>query len=222
MPSEQIPVVEEILGANDDVAARNRALLDARGVHCINVMASPGAGKTTLITHTALALRERCRVAVIEGDVASSVDTERVRALGLPAVQINTGGGCHLDALQVRSALAQLPLHEVDLLFIENVGNLICPVGFDLGEHTRLAIASVPEGDDKPHKYPGIYSAVDVLVITKVDLLPYVPFNIAEFRRLVRGLNPGIAILEVSCITGAGMDEWIEWLRNEVHFASRA
>ena len=222
MTPERIPVVEEILGANDDVAARNRALLDARGVHCVNVMASPGAGKTTLITRTALALRERLRVGVIEGDVASNVDTDKVRALGLPAVQINTGGGCHLDASQVRAALDQLPLGEMDLLFIENVGNLICPVGFDLGEHTRLAIASVPEGDDKPHKYPGIYSAVDVLVVTKADLLPYVPFNMDEFRRLVRSLNPNIAIFEVSCITGAGMDEWIEWLRNEVRFASRA
>ena len=212
MTPEQIPVVEQILGANDAAAARNRALLDAHGVHGINVMASPGAGKTTLITRTALALRERRRVAVIEGDVASSVDADKVRALGLPAVQINTGGGCHLDALQVGVALDQLPLSEVDLLFIENVGNLICPVGFDLGEHTRVAIASVPEGDDKPHKYPGIYSAVDVLVISKADLLPYIPFDLDEFRRLVRSLNPDIAIFVVSCTTGAGMDEWIEWL----------
>ena len=212
MTPEQIPVVEQILGANDAAAARNRALLDAHGVHGVNVMASPGAGKTTLITRTALALRERRRVAVIEGDVASSVDADKVRALGLPAVQINTGGGCHLDALQVGAALDQLPLSEVDLLFIENVGNLICPVGFDLGEHTRVAIASVPEGDDKPHKYPGIYSAVDVLVISKADLLPYIPFDLDEFRRLVRSLNPDIAIFVVSCTTGAGMDEWIEWL----------
>ena len=212
MPPEQIPIVEQILSANDAAAARNRALLDAHGVHGINVMASPGAGKTTLITRTALALGERRRVAVIEGDVASSVDADKVRALGLPAVQINTGGGCHLDALQVGAALDQLPLSEVDLLFIENVGNLICPVGFDLGEHTRVAIASVPEGDDKPHKYPGIYSAVDVLVISKADLLPYIPFDLDEFRRLVRSLNPDIAIFVVSCTTGAGMDEWIEWL----------
>lgn len=212
MAPERIPVVEEILGANDEVAAENRALLSARGVHCINVMASPGAGKTTLITQTALALGERRRVGVIEGDVASSVDTDKVRALGLPAVQINTGGGCHLDARQVRAALDQLPLDAVDLLFIENVGNLICPVGFDLGEHTRLAIASVPEGDDKPYKYPGIYSAVDALVITKADLLPYVPFDMGAFQRLVRSLNPGIAMFTVSCITGAGMEGWIDWL----------
>ncbi|HHX43668.1 MAG TPA: hydrogenase nickel incorporation protein HypB [Chloroflexi bacterium] len=212
MTPKRLPVVEEILAANDDAAARNRALLDAHGVHCVNVMASPGAGKTTLITQTALALGERRRLGVIEGDVASSVDTETVRALGLPAVQINTGGGCHLDAPQVGAALEQLPLDALDLLFIENVGNLICPVGFDLGEHTRLAIASVPEGDDKPHKYPGIYSAVDVLVVTKVDLLPYVPFDMATFHRLARSLNPNIAILEVSCTTGAGMDAWIAWL----------
>jgi hydrogenase nickel incorporation protein HypB len=212
MTPEHISVVEKILGANDDVAARNRALLDAHGVHCVNVMASPGAGKTTLITHTALALGERLRVGVIEGDVASNVDTDKVRALGLPAVQINTGGGCHLDAPQVRAALDQLPLDEMDLLFIENVGNLICPVGFDLGEHTRLAIASVPEGDDKPHKYPSIYSAVDVLVVAKADLLPYVPFDMDTFCRLVHSLNPDIAIFQVSCTTGAGMDAWITWL----------
>ena len=134
--------------------------------------------------------------------MASSVDTDKVRAAGVPAVQINTGGNCHLDAPQVRGALEQLPLAETDLLFIENVGNLICPVAFDLGEHTRLAIASVPEGDDKPHKYPGIYSAVDVLVLTKIDLLPYVPFNRAEFRRLVTSLNPCIRIFELSCVSG--------------------
>ena len=216
MTPEQIRVIEDILGANDSVAAQNRASLDAQGVHCINVMASPGAGKTTLIMHTALALRERLRVAVIEGDVASNVDADRVRAAGFAAVQINTGGGCHLDAPQVRSALRQLTLDHIDLLFIENVGNLICPVGFDLGEHTRLAITSVPEGDDKPHKYPGIYSAVDVLIITKTDLLPYVAFDVGEFRRLVRSLNPDIAIFEVACTTGAGMDEWVEWLFKRV------
>jgi hydrogenase nickel incorporation protein HypB len=212
MTTQRIPVVERILGANDDVAALNRGILDAHGVHAINIMASPGAGKTTLILSTAQALRGRRSLAVIEGDIASSVDADKVRAAGVPAVQINTGGNCHLDAVQIRDALDQLSLNKTDLLLIENVGNLICPVAFDLGEHTRLAIASVPEGDDKPHKYPGIYSAVDVLVLTKIDLLPYVPFDRVEFRRLVQSLNPAIRIFELSCASGQGMDEWIAWL----------
>ena len=212
MSPDQVPVVERILRANEDLAARNRQVLDMHHVHGINVMASPGAGKTTLIIRTAQALQGRRSIAVIEGDIASSVDAEKVRAAGVPAVQINTGGNCHLDAVQVQKALGQLSLEGVDLLFIENVGNLICPVAFDLGEHTRLALASVPEGDDKPHKYPGIYAAVDALVITKTDLLPWVPFNLAEFRRLVRGLNPDIRLFEVSSVTGAGLDEWVQWL----------
>jgi hydrogenase nickel incorporation protein HypB len=212
MSPDQVPVVERILRANEDLAARNRHVLDMHHVHGINVMASPGAGKTTLIIRTAQALQGRRSIAVIEGDIASSVDAEKVRAAGVPAVQINTGGNCHLDAVQVQKALGQLSLEGVDLLFIENVGNLICPVAFDLGEHTRVALASVPEGDDKPHKYPGIYAAVDALVITKTDLLPWVPFNLAEFRRLVRGLNPDIRLFEVSSVTGAGLDEWVQWL----------
>jgi len=212
MSPDQVPVVERILRANEDLAARNRQVLDMHHVHGINVMASPGAGKTTLIIRTAQALQGRRSITVIEGDIASSVDAEKVRAAGVPAVQINTGGNCHLDAVQVQKALGQLSLEGVDLLFIENVGNLICPVAFDLGEHTRLALASVPEGDDKPHKYPGIYAAVDALVITKTDLLPWVPFNLAEFRRLVRGLNPDIHLFEVSSVTGAGLDEWVQWL----------
>jgi hydrogenase nickel incorporation protein HypB len=165
-----------------------------------------------LILRTIQALQGRRKIAVIEGDIASTIDADKVRAVGVPAVQINTGGNCHLDAVQVQKALAELPLEDVDLLFIENVGNLICPVAFDLGEHTRVALTSIPEGDDKPHKYPGIFAAVDALVITKTDLLPWVPFNLAEFRRLVRGLNPDIRLFEVSCVSGAGLDEWVQWL----------
>jgi len=212
MSPDQVPVVERILGAIEDLAARNRQVLDAHRVHGINIMASPGGGKTTLIIRTAQALQGHRSVAVIEGDIASSVDADKVRAAGVPAIQINTGGNCHLDAVQVQQALGQLSLEGVDLLFIENVGNLICPVAFDLGEHTRVALASVPEGDDKPLKYPGIYSAVDALVITKMDLLPWVPFNLSEFRRLARGLNPDIRLFEVSCVTGTGLDEWVRWL----------
>ena len=212
MSSRRIPVIERIMGANDTQAAINRGTLDSYGIHAVNVMASPGAGKTSLILSTIQALAGRLRLVAIEGDLASSVDADKLRSAGIPAVQINTGGGCHLDAVQVQNALRELPLNEADLLFIENVGNMVCPVGFALGEHTRVAISSVPEGDDKPHKYPSIFANVDALVINKIDLLPYVQFDLAEFRRLVQGLNPGIAIFEVSCTTGAGIGEWADWL----------
>jgi len=208
----QLPVIERIMGANDRLALRNRARLDEYGVRAINIMASPGAGKTSLILATARLLGDRLRLGVIDGDLASSVDADKVRAAGLPAVQINTGGGCHLDAVQVGQALAQLPLAELDVLLIENVGNLVCPVSFALGEHIRLAISSVPEGDDKPLKYPTIYAHVDALVISKTDLLPYIPFDMAAFQRLVRGLNPQIAIMPLSCVTDEGLDAWAAWL----------
>ncbi|MBC7236074.1 MAG: hydrogenase nickel incorporation protein HypB [Chloroflexi bacterium] len=212
MAAKRIPVVERIMNANDQVALENRRLFDLYGVHAINIMASPGAGKTALILSTIAALNGRRRVGVIEGDLASDVDAVKVRRVGVPAVQINTGGGCHLDAPQIRSALEELPLKELDLVFIENVGNLVCPVGFALGEHTRLGIASVPEGDDKPHKYPSIFSHIDALVVNKIDLLPYIPFDMDEFQRLVRTLNPQVAIFPLSCVTGEGMDAWIHWL----------
>ncbi|MHB1354783.1 MAG: hydrogenase nickel incorporation protein HypB [Anaerolineae bacterium] len=212
MTNRQIPVVERILSANDLIAEQNRATLRAHHVHSINIMASPGAGKTSLILAAIRGLRGKLRIGVIEGDVASDVDAVKVRSEGIPVVQINTGGGCHLDALQIRAALDQLSLADLDLLFIENVGNLICPVGFDLGEETRLAIASIPEGDDKPLKYPALFHEVDALVISKLDLLPYISFNLDEYRRLVRSIKPGIRLFEVSCVTGQGMAEWLEWL----------
>lgn len=212
MAVKRIPVIERIMSANDAEAQRNREVMNSHHVHTINIMASPGAGKTTVILRTAAALAGRRQVAVIEGDVASQVDTDKVRAAGVQAVQINTGGNCHLDAPQVSTALGQMQLDGVDLLFIENVGNLICPVGFALGEHTRVAIASVPEGDDKPHKYPSIFTDVDALVLNKMDLMPYIPFDLAEYRRLVKGLNPEIRIFEISCVTGEGIDEWADWL----------
>lgn len=208
----RIPVVERIMKANDDVAAANRQLLDDHGVHAVNIIAAPGAGKTSLILAVSAALAGRCRVGVIEGDLASDVDAQKVRAAGLPVYQINTGGGCHLDARQVRVALEQLPLDDIDLLLIENVGNLVCPVNFVLGEHTRLGISSVPEGDDKPHKYPTIFANVDALALNKADLLPYLPFDVVEFERLVRSLNPEIAFFPVSSTVGTGIDELADWL----------
>jgi len=210
--STRVPVIERIMKANDDVAHGNRQAFDAHNVHVVNIMAAPGAGKTSLIIRTIEALKGRLMVGAIEGDLASNVDSEKVRATGTPAVQINTGGGCHLNALQVKSALGDLPLDDIDLLFIENVGNLVCPVGFALGEHTRVAISSIPEGDDKPHKYPTIFANVDALVINKMDLLPAISFDVQEFRRLVNTLNPGIPIFEVSCVTGEGLEEWAQWL----------
>ncbi len=208
----RVGVVERIMSGNDRVAQRNRELLDRHGVQAINIMASPGAGKTTLILATARLLGARLRIGVIEGDLASSVDTDRVLAAGMPAVQINTGGGCHLDAIQVGQALARLPLDELDLVLIENVGNLVCPAAFALGEHTRLLISSVPEGDDKPLKYPTIFANVDALVVSKMDLLPYIAYDLDAFQERARALNPEMAIYPVSCVTGEGMEAWAAWL----------
>ncbi len=211
MPTE-IPVVERILSANDRIAAENRQLLTEHGIVAVNIMASPGAGKTSLILQTLEALRDQVRIGVIEGDLASRVDADRVAAAGAPVVQINTGGGCHLDAPQVQSALARLPLEEIDLLFIENVGNLVCPSGWDLGEHRKIMIAHVPEGHDKPIKYPNMFTVVDALVLNKIDLMPYLDFDVSAFRRAVRALNAQAPLFPVSCKTGEGIQDWTAWL----------
>lgn len=208
-----IPVVESILTANDQLADENRRRFDAANVRCLNVMASPGAGKTSLIEQTLRALNGALRVGVIEGDLATSFDAERAQAAGARAVQINTGGNCHLEAFMVRDALAQLPLAELDLLLIENVGNLVCPAGWKLGAHANVLVASVPEGDDKPYKYPTMYRGVDVLVLNKMDLLPYVTFDVQRFRRGVEQLNPGVTTFPLSCRTGEGLPAWVAWLR---------
>jgi len=207
-----LPVVEKILSANDLIALENRELLDQQGILAVNVMASPGAGKTSLILRTIAALEGSVRIGVIEGDVAGRVDADKVGETGTPVVQINTGGGCHLDAPQVQSALRALPLDEIDLLFIENVGNLICPTGFALGEHINMMIANVPEGHDKPIKYPGMFTAVDALVLNKIDLLPYIDFDLDAFHTAVRALNPQAPLFLVSCKTGEGIDAWAGWL----------
>ncbi len=211
MPTE-LPIVEKILSANDLIALENRKLLDAHGVTAVNVMASPGAGKTSLILRSIEALRGQLRVGVIEGDVAGRVDADKIAETGTPVVQINTGGGCHLDAPQIQSALSRLKLAEIDLLFIENVGNLVCPTGFALGEHVKMMIANVPEGHDKPIKYPGMFTVVDALVLNKVDLMPYLDFDSEAFRTAFRALNVEAPLFEVSCKTGEGIDAWVEWL----------
>jgi hydrogenase nickel incorporation protein HypB len=212
MPPEVLPVVEKILSANDRIALQNRKLLDEQGILSVNVMASPGAGKTSLILRSIEALRGRLRAGVIEGDVAGHVDADKVAESGTPVVQINTGGGCHLDAPQVQSALEQLPLEEIDLLFIENVGNLICPTDFALGEHVNMLIANVPEGHDKPIKYPGMFAAVDAIILNKIDLMPYIDFDLEAFRTAVSALNADAPLFEVSCQTGEGIEAWAEWL----------
>lgn len=214
--ADQIKVVTNVLSANDEIAAQNQKLLEAQGILALNIMASPGAGKTSIVMNTIRKLQGRLRCGVIEGDVASSVDSEKVATLGVPVVQINTGGGCHLDARQVQDALAALPLAEIDLLMIENVGNLICPTAFLLGEALRIAIASVPEGDDKPLKYPALFHQAQAVVLNKMDLMPYIDFDLATFRERIRGLNPNVRAFEVSCTTGEGLDAWADWLA-EMH-----
>lgn len=218
---QRIAVVEKILGANDRLAEENRRRLDGAGVFGLNLMASPGAGKTSLIERTLAALVPELRVGVIDGDVATSIDADRAAAAGATAVQINTGGECHLDATMLRGGLDALDLNALDLLLVENVGNLICPAAFALGTHQSALIASIPEGDDKPYKYPTMYRGVNALVINKIDLLPYVPFDLAYFRRGVELLNPGLVTFEVSCRTGQGLEDWVKWLRMQVSSLER-
>lgn len=208
----KIPIVENILSANDRLAEENARLLAEKDILAVNIMASPGAGKTSLIVHTIEALRDRARIGVIEGDVASRVDADTIEALGVPVVQINTGGTCHLDANMVHGSLDQLPLADLDLVLIENVGNLICPTDFALGERIKVMVSSIPEGDDKPYKYPAMFAAVQGLVVNKIDLRPYVEFDLEGFRRLVTGLNSGVRVFEVSCKTGEGIPAWADWL----------
>ena len=217
MNSTRVTVVENILNANDQVAGLNRARLDSYGILSINLMASPGAGKTSFILQTIRTLSSSLRIGVVEGDTAPvTIDADKVIAAGMPAVQINTGGDCHLDAVMLKAGLSQLPLEQIDLLIVENVGNLVCPAAFNLGTHLNLLVASIPEGDDKPYKYPAIYRGLDVLIINKIDLLPYVQFNMDYFQRGVEMLNPGLVTFQVSCSTGAGVESWAEWVKQKI------
>lgn len=213
----RIQVVEKILSANDRIAEENRVVLDRARVFSLNIMASPGAGKTSLIEQTVRRLSAQMRIAVIDGDIATNLDAERAAAAGAVSVQINTGGDCHLDAVMLHSALLELPLETIDMLIVENVGNLICPANFHLGTHNSVLIASLPEGDDKPYKYPGIYRGVHTLVINKIDLLPYVPFRMDYFQRGVEILNPGLLSFSLSCRTGEGLEAWLAWITESVN-----
>jgi hydrogenase nickel incorporation protein HypB len=211
----KVEVITQILNANDLTARENQALLKDHHILTVNLMASPGAGKTSLILQTAKALSGRARLGVIEGDVASRIDADKVASADIPVIQINTGGECHLDALTVQKALKTLPLAEIDILVIENIGNLICPVEYRLGEAIRVVVASVPEGDDKPYKYPGIFTAVDAVVLNKIDLAPYVDFKRDAMREGVVRLNPRAMMFELSCRTGEGVSAWADWLESQ-------
>jgi hydrogenase nickel incorporation protein HypB len=213
----KVAVVEKIMSANDRMADMNRALLDSHKVFSINIMASPGAGKTSFILQTIKALSNELKLGVIEGDTAPvTIDADKIIKAGMPAIQINTGGDCHLEASMFADGLQQMPLDDLDILIVENVGNLICPAAWYLGTHINLLIASVPEGDDKPYKYPNIYRGLDVLIINKTDLMPYVEYNIEYFRKGVEMLNPGLTTFPVSCRTGEGFDAWITWLKESI------
>ncbi|GAB4403233.1 MAG: hydrogenase nickel incorporation protein HypB [Anaerolineales bacterium] len=215
--TQTVPVVEKILSANDRLAQQNRQRFDAANVFAINIMASPGAGKTSLIEKTVQGLANKLHIAVIDGDIDTTIDADRAAAAGaVQAVQINTGGDCHLDAVMLHNGLEQVDLSKIDLLIVENVGNLICPASFTLGTHKSVLVASIPEGDDKPYKYPGMYRGVDVMVINKIDLLPYVPFRMDYFEQGIQALNPGVQTFKVSCRTDENLDAWLEWLYQTV------
>ena len=214
----KIKVVKNILSANDQIAARNRQLLDSSKVFALNLMSSPGSGKTSLILQTIRRLRDRLKIGVIEGDIASRIDADKVGKEGVAVVQINTGGSCHLDASMLSRALENLPLKNIDLLLIENVGYLVCPAEFNLGEHRKAMILSLPEGDDKPYKYPLMFAEVDAVLLNKVDLSPLLEFNSEAFCQTVKGLNHDVAIFPISCKTGEGIDDWVSWLLAEMGY----
>lgn len=210
-----IPILREITEANSQLAAGLRAEFERRKVLVLDVVASPGAGKTALLEKTVERLRGEFRIAVIEGDPTSTLDADRIEAAGVQAVQINTGGGCHLEASMIRDAFAPeaLDLATLDIVIIENVGNLLCPTGWDLGEDAKVIVASLPEGDDKPLKYPMSFLAAQAVVINKIDLEPYIPAKTARLRANALIVNPGLTVFEVSCLTEQGLDSWVDWIR---------
>lgn len=217
MASEKVQIIEKIFDANDQVADQTQTQLTKSGVFSINIMASPGAGKTSVILKTISKLSGKLRIGVIEGDTAPvTIDSDKVMAMGMPAVQINTGGQCHLDAVMIDNALKHLNLKELDLIIVENVGNLICPASFKIGTHANVVISSIPEGDDKPYKYTNIYRGIDVLLINKIDLMPYIDFRMDYFQQGVEILNPGLTTFQVSCKTEEGFDLWINWISTQV------
>lgn len=214
--SRTIVLQQKVLAKNDDVAAENREWLARRGVVMVNMMSSPGAGKTTLLERTARVLTPHLNICVIEGDLQTALDADRVRAAGCSVVQINTGVGCHLDAEMVRAALAELAPPAGSLVVIENVGNLVCPALFDLGEATKIVLASVTEGGDKPLKYPHTFRQADLVLVTKTDLVPYVDFDLDRYAVDVRKVSPGARLMPLSAVTGEGVEQWCAWLTGTV------
>ncbi|MGC8739212.1 MAG: hydrogenase nickel incorporation protein HypB [Candidatus Hydrogenedens sp.] len=212
----KVDVVQKVLKANDDIAKLVRTRFDEHGISCINMISAPGSGKTTLIESALKQGLSNVQVGVIEGDPETIRDAERIAKYDVPVVQINTAGGCHLESQLVLQALDKLPLDSIDLLIIENVGNLVCPVGFDLGEKSRVAVVSVTEGQDKPFKYPRLFQTANIVILNKVDLLPYVPFDVDEFTQGVHGIQPDVPILHVSCTQGNGVEQWVNWLKGQV------
>jgi hydrogenase nickel incorporation protein HypB len=210
----KVKVVSHILEANDRIAAENRKLFKESGVYVINLMSAPGAGKTSLIEKTILELSGKSKIGVIEGDIAGSDDARRIANLHIPVVQINTGGACHLDANMINEVLGDLPLNELDLLIIENVGNLVCPAEFKVGENIKVRLLSIAEGDDKPLKYPLMFQESSALILNKMDLLPYTNASIDKIRKNSLSLNPKLKIFEVSCRTGEGIGKWVKWLQS--------
>lgn len=214
-PARLVRIEQDLLAYNQGFADANRRSFEARGILALNLVSSPGSGKTSLLVRTLEALREEMPLAVIEGDQQTSRDADRIRATGVPAIQVNTGKGCHLDAHMVGHALDSLALPEGSVLFVENVGNLVCPAGFDLGEAHKVVVLSVTEGEDKPLKYPNMFAAADLLLLNKIDLLPYLDFDVEQCLEYARRANPDLAILQLSVRSGAGLDGWLDWLRAE-------
>ena len=212
----QVQVMKNILGENDKVASENRKFFNDNNVFVINLMGSPGSGKTSLLEKTIAELKDKISIAVIEGDLFTAKDAERIELHEVPVIQINTTGGCHLDAPMVRRAADSLDLNKIDLLIVENVGNLVCPAEFDVGENIKAAVLSITEGDDKPLKYPLIFKESAVVLLNKIDILPFTNFNLESAREDLTALHPGIKIIETSCTTGAGIPQWCEWLNSLV------
>jgi len=210
----KVTIAQNILAANDTIAQEIQRTLAVRGIRTINIMSSPGAGKTTLLEKTIERLRGQLGIGVIEGDVETSADAERIEAAGAETVQINTRGACHLEAHMIRDALAEIELARIELLFVENIGNLVCPAAWNLGEDTRVVVVSTTEGDDKPAKYPQMFAASEVMIVNKLDLLPYVDYDVEKVKRHALAINPHLRIFEMSCRTGAGLDAWCDWLLN--------
>jgi hydrogenase nickel incorporation protein HypB len=213
----EIKVVKNILEANEVIAAQNRALFAEKGIYVLNLMGSPGAGKTTLLEQTIEHLKNKLKIGVIEGDIETSRDAERIATHAIPAVQINTGGACHLDGNMVRGGLGELDLDQINLLIVENVGNLVCPAEFQIGEDDKAMIISVTEGDDKPLKYPLMFQVSSVLLLNKIDLLPYTDFHMERFQGDALKVNPKLEIIPLSCRTGEGLSDWYNWIEERVN-----